>query len=81
MGVGAWELVRLMGRRREAWDDPIFWQLGYPVMIFAALGPRHGIGVTGLWRWVVAMMGGQAAWSLVLAFAQEWSTEPAAAAD
>ena len=67
VGVGAWELVRLMGRRREAWDDPVFWQLGYPVMIFAAL-------VLGMvwrdrpWRWVVAMMGGQAAWSLVLAF-------------
>lgn len=69
-GAGAWELVRQLGRRREAWDDPVYWQLGYPLMLLAAL-------VLGIicrdrpWRWVVAMMAGQAAWSFVLAISRD----------
>ena len=65
-GIASWELVRQLGHRREAWDDPIYWQLGYPLLVIAAF-------VLGLiwreapWRWVVWMMGGQAAWSLLLA--------------
>jgi hypothetical protein len=62
-GVGAWELVRHLGGRREAWDDPIFWQLGYPIMLVAAFL----LGIVGRdrpWRWAAAMMGAQAAWSL-----------------
>ena len=67
-GIGTWELVRLMGKRREAWDDPVFWQIGYPLMLGAAL-------VLGLqwrdrpWRWVVAMMAAQAAGSFGLVLA------------
>jgi peptidoglycan/LPS O-acetylase OafA/YrhL len=74
-GAGAWELVRLLGRRREAWDDPVFWQLGYPLMLFAAL-------VLGMlwrdrpWRWVVAMMAGQAAWSFALAILRDGVPNP-----
>ena len=65
-GIASWELVRQLGARREAWDDPVYWQLGYPLLIGAAF-------VLGLvwreapWRWAAWMMGGQAAWSLVLA--------------
>jgi len=24
------------GQRREAWDDPVYWQLGYPLLLLAA---------------------------------------------
>jgi len=65
-GVVSWELVRFLGQRREAWDDPSFWQLGYPLMLFSAFG----LGVlwpVRPWRWVVALLGAQAVWSLFLA--------------
>ncbi|MEI9899059.1 MAG: hypothetical protein WDN31_01880 [Hyphomicrobium sp.] len=37
-----WDLVRLLGEHREAWDDPLYWTVGYPLMLAAAfmLGPR-----------------------------------------
>ena len=35
-GIASWELVRQLGGRREAWDDPVYWQLGYPLLIVAA---------------------------------------------
>jgi hypothetical protein len=66
IGIGSWELVRQFGGRREPWDDPVYWQLGYPLLLIAAF-------VLGLiwreapWRWAAWMLGGQAAWSLVLA--------------
>lgn len=65
-GIAGWELVRLLGHHREAWDDPIYWQLGYPLLVVASF-------VLGLvwrdrpWRWVAWMIGGQAAWSFLLA--------------
>lgn len=69
VGVASWELVRHLGRRREAWDDPIYWQLGYPLLLLAAF-------ILGLiwrerpWRWVVLLLGAQAVWSFLLAFLQ-----------
>ncbi len=57
-GIASWELVRQLGARHEAWDDPVYWQLGYPLLIGAAF-------VLGLvwreapWRWAAWMMGGQ----------------------
>jgi len=66
IGAADWELVRQLGSRREAWDDPIYWQLGYPLLLLAAF-------VLGLvwrerpWRWVVWLVAGQVAWSLALA--------------
>lgn len=64
-GIASWELVRYLGYRREAWDDPVYWQLGYPLLVIVAF-------VLGLvwreasWQWVIWMMGGQAGWSLLL---------------
>jgi peptidoglycan/LPS O-acetylase OafA/YrhL len=66
LGAADWELIRRLGSRREAWDDPLYWQLGYPLLLLVAL-------VVGLlwperpWRWVVWLMIGQVAWSLILA--------------
>jgi hypothetical protein len=64
-GVVTWELVRRFGARREPWDSPVFWQLGYPLMIGASLALGL-IWQQRPWRWVVALVGAQAAWSLVL---------------
>jgi len=69
VGAADWELVRWLGTRREAWDDPVYWQLGLPLLVLTAF-------VLGLvwrerpWRWVVWLMVGQAAWSLGLALGQ-----------
>jgi hypothetical protein len=65
-GAGIWELLRHIVKRRDVLDDPAFWQIGYPLTLAAAL-------VLGLvwrerpWRWVVALMCGQAFWSLAVA--------------
>ena len=64
-GVLSWDLVRLFGNRAEAWDDPVYWQLALPLMLFTAL--LLGAACRDRpWRWVAAMVGGQAAWALLL---------------
>jgi peptidoglycan/LPS O-acetylase OafA/YrhL len=64
-GVLSWDLVRLFGDRAEAWDDPIYWQLALPLMLFTAL--LLGAACRDRpWRWVAAMVGAQAAWALLL---------------
>ena len=66
LGAADWELIRQFGSRRETWDDPLYWQLGYPLLLLTAF-------VLGLvwrerpWRWVVLLIAGQVAWSLALA--------------
>jgi peptidoglycan/LPS O-acetylase OafA/YrhL len=64
-GVLSWDLVRLFGDRGEAWDDPIYWQLAFPLMLSTAL--LLGAACRDRpWRWVAAMVGAQAAWALLL---------------
>jgi len=66
VGVLSWEIVVFLGEHREAWDDPLYWQLGYPMLVIAAFV----LGLTwraAPWRWVAWMMAGQAGWSLLLA--------------
>jgi peptidoglycan/LPS O-acetylase OafA/YrhL len=66
LGAADWELTRRLGSSREAWDDPLYWQLGYPLLLLAAF-------VLGMvwrerpWRWAVLLITGQVAWSLALA--------------
>lgn len=65
-GVLAWDLVRLIGTRREAWDDPNYWIVGYPLMLGTAF--LLGLGFPERpWRWAAAIVGAQALWSLFLA--------------
>jgi hypothetical protein len=70
IGAADWELVRKLGTRREAWDDPLYWQVGYPLLLLAAflLGL---VWREGAWRWAVLLILGQAAWSLGLAVNQD----------
>jgi len=65
-GVLSWDLVRLLGNRSEAWDDPSYWWIGYPILLFTAFILAMGFPERP-WRWVVIMIGAQAAWSLFLA--------------
>jgi hypothetical protein len=37
LGAADWELIRQFGSRREAWDDPLYWQLGYPLLLLALI--------------------------------------------
>jgi peptidoglycan/LPS O-acetylase OafA/YrhL len=70
IGAADWELVRRLGTRREAWDDPVYWQLGLPLLVLTAFA----LGLVWRerpWRWVVWLMIGQAAWSLGLALGQD----------
>ena len=67
-GVLAWDVVRLIGGRSEAWDDPNYWLIGLPIMLIAAF--ILGLGYPDRpWRWALAIVGAQALWSLFLAVA------------
>jgi len=67
-GVLAWDLVRLIGGRIEAWDDPDYWIVGLPIMFIAAF--VLGLGYPDRpWRWALAIVAAQAVWSLFLALA------------
>lgn len=65
-GVLSWDLVRLIGGRREAWDDPSYWIVGYPLMLAAAF--LLGLGYPERpWRWGVIITAAQAVWVVFLA--------------
>lgn len=69
-GVLSWDLVRLFGDRREAWDDPKYWLIGYPLMLAAAF--MLGLGFPDRpWRWAVAIVTAQAVWAIFLALAAD----------
>jgi peptidoglycan/LPS O-acetylase OafA/YrhL len=70
IGAANWELVRQFGSRREAWDDPLYWQLGYPLLLLAAFGLGF-VWRERPWRWAVWLIAGQVAWSLLLAITQD----------
>ena len=70
IGAADWELVRSLGTRREAWDDPLYWQLGYPLSLVAAFGLGF-VWRERPWRWALWLALGQAAWSLFLALSQD----------
>jgi hypothetical protein len=69
-GVLSWDLVRLIGDRREAWDDPRYWFIGYPLMLATAF--LLGLGFPERpWRWALAIVGVQAAWAIFLDMAAD----------
>jgi hypothetical protein len=69
-GILAWDLVRLIGDRREAWDDPTYWFIGVPLMLIAAF--ILGLGYPERpWRWAVTIVAAQALWAMLLAFAAD----------
>jgi hypothetical protein len=68
-GAADWQLIRGLASRREAWDDPLYWQLGYPLLLLAAFG----LGLVWRerpWRWALWLIAGQAGWSLLLALSR-----------
>lgn len=69
-GIASWEIVRQLGSRREAWDDPLYWQLGFPLLIVVAF-VLGAVWRERPWRWGLLMVGAQAVWSLGLAFLQD----------
>ncbi len=57
-GFVGWAVFSLGGARREAWDFGAWWSVVLPLLVLAAgalgyLVPRR------VWRWVVAILGGQ----------------------
>ena len=68
VGIVTWELVRHLGNRREAWDDPLYWSLGYSLLLAASF-LLAVVWRDRPWRWVAFMMGAQAVWSLLPAIA------------
>lgn len=68
-GIASWEIVRLLGSGREAWDEPVYWIAAFPAMILAAL-VLGAIWRDRPWRWGALMVAAQALWSLGLAFLQ-----------
>ena len=69
-GVLSWDLVRLFGEHREAWDDPKYWLIGYPLMVVAAF--LLGLGFPQRpWRWGALIVATQAVWATFLALAND----------
>jgi hypothetical protein len=69
-GILAWDLVRLLGVRPEAWDDANYWLIGYPLMLIAAF--ILGLGFPERpWRWAAIIVGAQAVWAFFLALAAD----------
>lgn len=69
-GVLGWDLVRLLGEHREAWDDPLYWTIGLPLMLAAAF--TLGLGFPEQpWRWGLIIVAAQAVWATFLAFAAD----------
>lgn len=66
IGAADWEIVRNLGARREAWDDPTYWRLGFPILVLAAF-LMGMIWRERPWQWAIWLVAGQAAWSLLLA--------------
>jgi hypothetical protein len=67
-GVLGWDLARLFGGVREAWDHQSYWLIGYPLMLAAAF--MLGLGFPERpWRWGAAIIATQAVWMLLLSFA------------
>lgn len=71
-GILAWDLVRLIGSRGEAWDDPNYWVVGYPLMLATSF--MLGLGFPDRpWRWALVIVAAQAAWALFLGLATDGS--------
>lgn len=70
IGAADWELVRNLGTRRDSWDDPLYWQLGYPLLLLAAFGLGF-VWRDRPWRWAALLVAGQAVWSLLLAVSED----------
>ena len=69
VGAADWELVSKLGNRREAWDNPLYWQLGLPLLALTAF-VLCLVWRERPWRWAAWLIAGQMAWSLALALAQ-----------
>jgi hypothetical protein len=54
------------GRFREAWDSPLYWLVGLPVLA-AVLGAFGWTRPRGAWRWSMLMAAGQAVAMIVFA--------------
>jgi len=67
-GALSWDLVRLLGNHGEAWADPTYWRIGFPILLFTAFLLAMGFPERP-WRWVVIIIGAQAIWSFLIALA------------
>jgi hypothetical protein len=66
-GVLSWDLVRLFAGRFEAVYDPLYWLLGYPLMLAASF--ILGLGFPERpWLWALVIVGAQASWSVFLSY-------------
>lgn len=66
VGVLGWDLARLLGGVRQAWDHPAYWLIGVPLMLVAAFILGLGFPYQP-WRWAAAIVGTQALWWIFLA--------------
>lgn len=63
LGFLVWGAVAVLagasGRLREAWDSPLYWEVGSPALA-AALVALGWLWPRGAWRWAAFMAAGQA---------------------
>ena len=54
-GALIWLGIGLISGRAEAWDSPLYWQLGYPLSLVLA-GVLGYLSPTRTWRWGLAVL-------------------------
>lgn len=60
-GIGVWVAVTELSGRREAWDSPLYFQAGLPVLGLVA-GALGFIAPERTWRWGAVPLAAQTAW-------------------
>src|SRR5687768_16183506 len=68
LGAGTWFALSLMTNRPEAWDSPLYWSIGLPVLFLGCVILGY-LGSRSAWRWGLVAIGAQAV-SLMLTSGQ-----------
>lgn len=55
IGLGVWVGISIISGKEEAWDSPLFFVLGLPIMILAS-GIAGYIDPGGFWLWGIAVV-------------------------
>ncbi|MFL6579449.1 MAG: hypothetical protein ACJ8G2_01800 [Burkholderiales bacterium] len=63
-GALVWILISAISGRKEAWDSPWYFSIGYPAICLTALAMGFYVPKRS-WRWGVTPFAGQFAWLLI----------------
>ncbi len=67
VGITSWLSIEIWSSKEEAWDSPLYWTIGYPIMIIAIISISY-IWPEKPWRWAVTAIMAQVLVGLAQAF-------------